>query len=306
MSKHEAHAADVSSRLDVFGQAISGLSRNAVQKLIERGNILVNGAAAKPSYRLRAGDMVEINLPPPQELEVLPQDLPLSIAYEDDVLIVMDKPKGMVVHPAAGHSNGTLVNALLYHCAGSLSGINGMMRPGIVHRLDKDTSGLLVAAKSDRAHNGLAKQFVDHSISREYLAVVCGGFADDAGRIDAPIARHKVYRKKMAVAPNGKRAVTNYEVIQRLGRYTLVKCVLETGRTHQIRVHMASIGRPVLGDVVYGSAKQPFNTDGQVLHARLLGFVHPISGEYMEFTSTLPDYFERVLSLISISVARQQ
>ncbi|MCL2397998.1 MAG: RluA family pseudouridine synthase [Defluviitaleaceae bacterium] len=299
MNNFSADAADVGLRLDVFAQSKSGLTRNAVQKLIENGDVLVNGAVLKSNYRLRTGDVIEINLPPPQEMEVLPQEMPLDIVYEDNDLIVVDKPKGMVVHPAAGHYSGTLVNALLHHCEGSLSGINGVMRPGIVHRIDKDTSGLLVIAKNDRAHNGLAEQFSAHTTKREYFAIVHGGFQDDEGVVDAPIARHKVHRKKMAISPEGKRAVTNWQVMERLGRYTLVKCVLETGRTHQIRVHMASIGRPVLGDIVYGSEKQSYSTSGQVLHAGLLGFVHPTSGQYMEFTSPLPDYFVRVHSIIS-------
>ena len=298
MVEYTADNHDIGRRLDVYAQEKSGLTRNAVQKLIDGRNVLVNGVEAKSNHRLRAGDVVKIDLPPLAETEILPQDLPLDIVYEDADLIVVNKPKGMVVHPAAGHSDGTLVNALLHHCGGSLSGINGVMRPGIVHRLDKDTSGLLVAAKSDRAHNGLAEQFAAHTIGREYFAVVHGGFEEDEGKIDAPIGRHKVHRKKMAVMPDGRRAVTHWHVVERLGRYTLVKCLLETGRTHQIRVHMASIGRPVLGDVVYGNTKQPFNTDGQVLHAHLLGFVHPVSNKYMEFTAPLPDYFQKAVSII--------
>jgi len=302
MDKFLADTTDIGLRLDVFAQGKSGLTRNAAQKLIENEDILVNGSAAKSNYRLRAGDVIEINPPPPVEMEVLPQDLPLDIVHEDADLIVVDKPKGMVVHPAAGHYSGTLVNALLHHCAGSLSGINGVMRPGIVHRIDKDTSGLLIAAKNDRAHNALAEQFSAHTIKREYIAIVHGGLQDDEGTVDAPIARHKINRKKMAIAADGKRAVTNWQVIERLGKYTLVKCVLETGRTHQIRVHMANIGRSVLGDTVYGGEKQPYSTDGQVLHARLLGFVHPTSGKYMEFESPLPDYFVKVYDKIKSAI----
>ena len=298
MTRHTAGEANAGQRLDVFAQSVAGLTRNAVQKLIDGGYVVVGGGVAKSNYRLRAGDVVEIILPTTVETEILPQDLPLDIVFEDKDLIVVNKAKGMVVHPAAGHTDGTLVNALLYHCGGSLSGINGVARPGIVHRLDKDTSGLLVAAKNDQAHNALAEQFAAHTIVREYFAVVHGGFKDDTGKIDAPIARHKVHRKKMAVTPDGRRAVTNWQVAERLGKYTLVKCALETGRTHQIRVHMAFIGRPVLGDVVYGGDKQPFNTNGQVLHAFLLGFKHPTSREYMEFTSPLPDYFQKVVSII--------
>lgn len=295
---YKIEADDIGTRLDIFVQSKLELTRNAVQKLIEGGNILVNGIPSKTGYRLRTGDVIDISLPELSEAEILPQDLPLDVIYEDADLIVINKPKGMVVHPAAGHSNGTLVNALLHHCKGSLSGINGIMRPGIVHRIDKDTSGLLVVAKNDRAHNALAEQFAAHSIAREYYALVHGGLKEDEGTIDAPIARHKIHRKKMAIMPDGKRAVTYWNVLERLGRYTLIKCTLETGRTHQIRVHMASIGRPVLGDAVYGSEKQPFKTDGQVLHANLLGFIHPTSKEYMKFTAPLPDYFERVLSSI--------
>lgn len=293
-----ANVTDIDLRLDVFAQGKSGITRNAAQKLIDNGNVLVNGRVAKSNYRLRVGDVVQIDLPQTVETEILPQNIPLDIIYEDANLIVINKPKGMVVHPAVGHADGTLVNALLHHCGGSLSGINGVARPGIVHRLDKDTSGLLVSAKNDQAHNALAEQFAAHTIKREYFAVVHGGFSDDAGTIDASIARHKVHRKKMAVIQDGRRAVTHWRVERRLGRYTLVCCTLETGRTHQIRVHMASIGRPVLGDIVYGSEKQPYNTNGQVLHAHLLGFVHPANQEYMEFSAPLPDYFERVLSSI--------
>ena len=301
MSRFSVEAGDVGSRLDVFAQGRSGLTRSAVQRLIDQGNVLVNDGLAKSNYRLRINDMVEIDMPPPVEALILPQDLPLDIVYEDADLIVVNKAKGMVVHPAAGHRDGTLVNGLLHHCDGSLSGINGVIRPGIVHRLDKDTSGLLVAAKNDLAHNGLAEQFAAHSIAREYFAIVHGGFRDDEGTIDAPIARHKVHRKKMAIVTDGRRAVTHWRVVERLGRYALVRCALETGRTHQIRVHMASIGRPVVGDTVYGSEKQPFKTDGQVLHAHLLGFVHPTTGQGMEFSAPLPDYFVKVLSSIGFT-----
>jgi len=278
-------------RLDVFAQKQTGLSRNTVQKLIAAGSVLVNGREAKASYKVCPEDVVEIDIPAAAEMSVEPEDIPLVVFYEDNDLIVVDKPKGMVVHPAPGHYGGTLVNALLYHCHGSLSGIGGIARPGIVHRIDKDTSGLLVAAKNDAAHCNLSAQFAAHSIKRQYAAIVHGGFKHDTGTIDAPIARHPVDRKKMAIHPRGRRAVTHYRVEKPLGRHTFVKCTLETGRTHQIRVHMASIGHPILGDAVYGSAK---NKDGQTLHAEILGFAHP-NGRYMEFESPLPQYFCKIL-----------
>jgi len=250
--------------------------------------------------------MIKIDLPMPTEAEILPQDLPLDIVYEDSQLIVINKAKGMVVHPAAGHADGTLVNALLFHCGGSLSGINGVMRPGIVHRLDKDTSGLLVAAKNDLAHNTLAAQFAEHTVSREYLALVHGGFREDSGTINAPIARHRINRKKMAIDPAGRRAVTHWHVEERLGRFTLLRCRLETGRTHQIRVHMASINHPVLGDTVYGKETKSIKTDGQVLHAHLLGFTHPTTVKYIEFLAGLPDYFVSALSKIGFNATSKQ
>jgi len=293
-----ALSTDIGVRLDVFLQGRLGLTRNAVQKLIDGRFTTVNNKPEKAGYKLRAGDAVLANIPTAAQTDILPENIPLDILYEDSELIVVNKRKGMVVHPASGHCSGTLVNALIHHCKESLSGINGIMRPGIVHRIDKDTSGLLVCAKNDAAHNGLALQFSAHSIKREYAAIVHGKPANDAGKIDAPIARHPKYRKKMAVVSGGKRAVTNYEVLERYGKYSLIKCVLETGRTHQIRVHMASIGHPVLGDTVYGSEKQPFDTKGQVLHAGVLGFAHPINAEYLEFNSMLPDYFEKVLNVV--------
>jgi len=294
-----AENADIGIRLDIFAQSKSGnLSRNSVQKLIESGNVTVNNKVAKANYRLVLRDCVEISLPSPVEMQILPEDITLDIVYEDSDVIVVNKAKGMVVHPAPGHYSGTLVNALLFHCR-DLSGINGVLRPGIVHRIDKDTSGLLVVTKNDTAHNILAEQFAAHSIKREYMAIVHGGFKEDSGTINKAIARHRVDRKKMSIDPNGRNAVTNYYVTERLGKYTLVKCALETGRTHQIRVHMASIGHPVLGDEVYGNAKQPFaaHTQGQVLHAKTLGFTRP-NGEFIDFSSPLPPYFQKVLSLI--------
>jgi len=283
----------VNERLDVYVQKQVQISRNNAQKLIENGGVLVNNKSQKSNYRLRDEDIVVINLPQPAPLEILPQNIPLDIVYEDAHIIVVNKPKGMVVHPAAGHFEGTLVNALMYHAKDSLSGINGVLRPGIVHRIDKDTSGLLVVAKNDTAHNALAEQFAAHSISREYVAIVHGR-VKEGGTVDVPIARHKTDRKRMAPDPSGRRAITHYEIIEVLGNYTLVKCRLETGRTHQIRVHMAYVNHPVLGDEVYCRAKQTFGAEGQALHARLLGFEHP-NGQHMEFAAEPPEYFERIL-----------
>jgi len=283
------------SRLDVYVQQQAGVvSRNNAQKLIEAGNVTVNGKTQKTNYRLRDGDKVEIDIPEPKNLEILPQDIPLEIVYEDSDVIVINKPKGMVVHPAAGHYEKTLVNALMHHAKDSLSGINGVMRPGIVHRIDKDTSGLLVVAKNDNSHNALAEQFASHSIKREYIAIVHGRVKQN-GTIDIPIARHKNDRKKMAPDKNGRRAVTHYEIIESMGNFTLIKCRLETGRTHQIRVHMAYINHPVLGDAVYCNSRQFFGLGGQALHARMLGFIHP-NGEYMEFVTDLPQYFDEALT----------
>ncbi|MCL2235524.1 MAG: RluA family pseudouridine synthase [Defluviitaleaceae bacterium] len=284
----------VGARLDVYAQNLSGLTRNAAQKLIEAGGVLVNGKASKANYRLREGDALEINLPEVAPLDYAPENIPLDIIYEDADLIVINKPKGMVVHPAAGHSSGTLVNALLFHCGDSLSGINGIARPGIVHRIDKDTSGLLVAAKNDNAHQSFATQFADHTITREYMALVHGRVKAN-GTVDAPIARHKINRKKMAIDPAGRRAVTHYTVVDYIQNFTQITARLETGRTHQIRVHMASINHPVVGDVVYSNAKQTFGLEGQALHARLLGFTHPTTGNQMEFEAPTPDYFEKTL-----------
>ncbi|MBQ7242299.1 MAG: RluA family pseudouridine synthase, partial [Firmicutes bacterium] len=273
-------------------------SRSRVQSLLESENILVNGKKVKSNYKLKINDMVSVSMPPLYEAEIVPEDIPLDILYEDEHIIVVNKPKGMVVHPAPGHFSGTLVNALMYHCRDNLSGINGVLRPGIVHRIDKDTSGILVVAKTDTAHKGLAEALSVHDIKRIYYAIVMNKVKEEEGTIDKPIGRHKTDRKKMAVVPNGRNAVTHYKVIEYLGKYTFIEARLETGRTHQIRVHMASIGNPLLGDEVYGSKKQPFNTDGQVLHAGVLGFIHPVTGEYMEFSAPLPEYFQKVLRLI--------
>lgn len=283
-------------RLDVFIADTVSVTRSHAVKLIEGGNVLVNGSSADKKYKLRMGDSVEITVPDPEEYEVEPENIPLDIIYEDSSLLVVNKPKGMVVHPAAGNYSGTLVNAVLYHCGDSLSGINGVLRPGILHRIDKNTSGLLLVAKNDDSHNFLAEQIKEHSLTREYEAVVYGNVKSDSGRIDAPIGRHPVKRKQMAVrAENSKEAVTNFEVLERFGDFTHMKFRLETGRTHQIRVHTAYIGHPVAGDDVYGPKRVITKLGGQCLHARKIGFVHPVTREYMEFTSELPMYFKDFL-----------
>ena len=283
-------------RADKYISDNTELSRSFAEELLENGSCLVNGTKCKKNYRVKAGDVVEITLPDMEEPEILPENIPLDIVYEDSDLLVVDKPKGMVVHPAAGHYSGTLVNALMYHCKDSLSGINGVIRPGIVHRIDKDTSGLLIVAKNDTAHNGLAEQIKVHSFTRRYEAVVLDGIKEN-GTVNAPIARHKTDRKKMAVAPDGREAITHYEVIENYGKYTHLRLILETGRTHQIRVHMAYIGHPVAGDSVYGDGK-PKWLEGQCLHAREIGFIHPITGKELFFTSPLPEYFEKMLKNI--------
>ena len=281
-------------RIDKFiAETSEGLSRSYIQKLIADGADFVDGKSAKASLKLAEGQEVSFLLPEPEELVAKPEDIPLDILYEDNDLIVINKPKDMVVHPAAGHADGTLVNALLYHCRDNLSGINGVMRPGIVHRIDKNTTGVLVVCKTDAAHQGIAEQLKVHSITRRYNALVYGTFKEPEGRIEAPIGRHPIDRKKMAINhKNGKSAVTNYTVLEQFGSgYSHIECRLETGRTHQIRVHMSSIGHPLLGDDVYGSGKNPFHLEGQALHARVLGFIHPITGQYMEFEAPLPEYF---------------
>ena len=289
---------DVNKRVDVFlNEEMEDVSRSALQKNIEKGNITVNGEKISKNYKLRLGDIVEAELPPPENIDIVPEDIPLDIMYEDDDLIVINKPQNMVVHPAPGHYTGTLVNALMFHCGDNLSGINGVLRPGIVHRIDKDTSGVLVIAKSDLAHKGLSEQLAEHSMKRVYNAIVYNSFSEESGTVDRNIDRSKNDRKKMAVVMQGGRnAVTHYKVIEKLGKYTWVELQLETGRTHQIRVHMSYIGHPLLGDPVYGPKKCPFNLNGQVLHAKVLGFIHPRTGEYMEFNSELPDYFSSLIA----------
>ncbi len=279
-------------RLDAAVSAELQLSRGLVAELIENGSVLVNGRPAKKSSKVLEGDSVSVVIPDLSEPEAVPQDIPLDIVYEDDDLLVVNKPKGMVVHPAPGNPDGTLVNALLFHCKGSLSGINGVLRPGIVHRIDKDTSGLLIVAKNDTAHNSLAEQIKEHSFTREYRAVVYGNVKTDSGKLDAPIGRDPKNRQRMAIVYfNSKPAVTHYEVLERYEGFTYMKFRLETGRTHQIRVHMASIGHPIAGDPVYGPKKIITELSGQCLHAGLIGFVHPKTGKYMEFTSENPEYF---------------
>ena len=287
---------DIGIRIDkfLFNYDI-GLTRSAIQKLIDNKSILVNSAAVSKNYKLKENDLITINFPEPVKLDILPQNIFIDIIYEDDELLVVNKPKGMVVHPAAGNPDGTLVNALLYHCDGRLSSINGVIRPGIVHRIDKNTSGLLIIAKTDYSHNFLAEQIKDHSFTREYQAVVCGRFKEFKGTINEPIGRNKYDRKKMCVTEhNSKDAVTHYEVIDEFGQFSLLKFTLETGRTHQIRVHSAYIGHPVYGDDVYGKAVK--GVDGQCLHAKKIGFIHPLTNEYVEFDSELPDYFTKIIN----------
>lgn len=285
-------------RIDKFlSDQPDGYSRSFLQKLIKENNIKVNGKSIKASYRLIPGDRVEVILPEPETPDIAAENIPLDILYEDEHIIVINKPKQMVVHPAPGHYSGTLVNALLYHCHGQLSGINGVLRPGIVHRIDMDTTGSLVACKNDPAHQALSEQLKNHSIHRIYEAIACGNFKKDSGTVDAPIGRHPADRKKMSIhAKNGREAVTHYRVLEYFNGYAHIQCRLETGRTHQIRVHMASIGHPLLGDEVYGTKKCPFpGLQGQTLHAKTLGFIHPASKEYMEFHAPLPEYFVELL-----------
>ena len=292
-----AEKEDVGTRIDVFlAENMEDLSRSGVQKLIDEGMITLNGGKTKANYKLREKDVIDVTVPEVKEVEILPEDIPLDILYEDADVIVVNKPQGMVVHPAPGHTSGTLVNALMFHCGDDLSGINGEKRPGIVHRIDKDTSGVLMIAKNDMAHQSLAAQLAEHSITRKYNAVVYNGFNEDEGTVNEPIGRNPQDRKKMAVTQKHSRhAVTHYRVIERMEKFTLIEAQLETGRTHQIRVHMTYIGHPLLGDPVYGPKKQPISLEGQALHARVLGFIHPRSGEYMEFEAPLPPYFEALL-----------
>lgn len=278
---------------------IDSLSRSFIQKLIKDEAVTVNGQPVKGSYRVKQDDRVVFSLPESVEPDIEPEDIPLDILYEDKDVIVVNKPKGMVVHPAAGHYSGTLVNGLMYHCGAELSGINGVMRPGIVHRIDMDTTGSVIVCKNDAAHRCIAAQLKEHTITRRYVAVCYGVLRDDEGTIDRPIGRHPADRKKMAVnEKNGKCAVTHYRVLERFAQYTYIECVLETGRTHQIRVHMASIGHPLLGDEVYSGRKSPFRLTGQTLHAKTLGFCHPSTGQYVEVDAPLPEYFVHLLEVL--------
>lgn len=294
--------ADSGLRIDKYLSTVNEqLSRSYIQKLLKSGLVLVDGKPVKASYQVDEGDVISLDIPEAVEPEIEPENMDLDILYEDQDVILVNKPKGMVVHPAAGHYSHTLVNGLMHHCKDQLSGINGVMRPGIVHRIDMDTTGVIIACKNDMAHNSIAAQLKEHSITRRYQAIVHGVLKDDAGTVEGPIGRHPTDRKKMSINyNNGKSAVTHYKVLKRFRQYTHVECRLETGRTHQIRVHMASIGHPLLGDLVYGPGKCPIpGLQGQTLHAGVLGFIHPRTGEYMEFTAPLPEYFAKLLNTLS-------
>lgn len=303
-------ADSVGARCDVYVSERLNLTRSAVQKLLTDGKITVNGSPAAKNYKLRAGDKLEVTLPEPEQYEAQPEDIPLDVVYEDTHIIVINKPQGMVVHPAPGHTSGTLVNALMHHCGDSLSGINGVLRPGIVHRIDRDTSGLICVAKNDMAHTMLAEQLKDHTMHRAYRAIVTGGFSSDEGTIDAPIGRHPADRKKMAViktsGKTAREAVTHYRVLERFRGFSLVEAVLETGRTHQIRVHMAYIGHPLMGDALYGGGRTPFEKhnapllQGQCLHAAALILIHPATGETMRFECPLPENFNTLISKLRL------
>lgn len=300
MAEYHVTEQDQDMRIDQFlCKCQPDVSRSAIQKWIKDGNVLVQGKACKANYRINKGDTIALFVPEPVEVSIQPQDIPLDILYEDKDLLIVNKPKGMVVHPAPGHPDGTLVNAIMYHCKESLSGINGEIRPGIVHRIDQDTTGSLIVCKNDQAHIKIAEQIKVHSINRIYRGIVIGHPAEDEGLVHAPIGRNPNDRKKMAInEKNGKDAITHYRLLKRFKDYSYMEFKLETGRTHQIRVHMASIGHPLLGDVLYGPKKCPYKLQGQTLHAAVIGFVHPTSGEYLEVEAPLPDYFKYLLEIL--------
>lgn len=278
---------------------LESLSRSYIEKIIKDGTAYVNDAVVKANYKVKVDDKVQFEIPDCEEPDIPPQDIPLDILYEDKDILIVNKPKDMVVHPAPGHYEGTLVNAIMFHCKDELSGINGVLRPGIVHRIDKDTTGSIIICKNDEAHRKIAQQLKEHSITRKYRAIVYGRIMEEEGTVNAPIGRHPTDRKKMAInEKNGKPAVTHYKVLERFDKYTYIECQLETGRTHQIRVHMTSIGHSLLGDEVYGNAKCPFKLEGQTLHAMTIGFIHPTTGEYVEYEAPLPEYFEHLLQIL--------
>ena len=286
----------VPERIDVFTSEIAAVTRSRAAALIADGCVTVNGKKASKSDKVKSGDTVTVTVPEPAAYDIAPENIPLDILYEDDDLLVVNKPKGMVVHPSAGHYTGTLVNAIMYHCRDSLSGINGEIRPGIVHRIDMDTTGSLIVCKNDESHVFIAEQIKEHSVNRRYRGIVYGVVKEEEGTVNAPIGRHPIERKKMAInEKNGKPAITHYKVLERFERYTYMEFKLETGRTHQIRVHMASIGHPLLGDTLYSSGRSPYKLQGQTLHAMTIGFIHPRTREYMEVTAPLPEYFEKIL-----------
>lgn len=292
---------DAGQRIDkLLSIQLTDFSRSYIQKLLSNRAVLIHGQPIKSNYKVKEGDYIQVEIPEPEVLDVQPENIPLDIVYEDTDILIINKPKGMVVHPAAGHYSGTLVNAILYHCQDDLSTINGVLRPGIVHRIDMDTTGLLVICKNNMAHQSLAEQLKVHSITRKYTAIVYDNIPEDNGTIHKTIGRHPVDRKKQVVnVRNGRDAITHYRVLERFGgKYTMVECQLETGRTHQIRVHMASIHHPLLGDTVYGPSKDPFHLQGQTLHAGVLGFIHPRTGKYVEFHSELPEYFQNLILML--------
>lgn len=297
MQKITLKATDENSgeRLDKFIADNSDISRSYAAKLCEDGLVMLGGKPLAKKYKITGGEEIEIDVPKPEELSIEPEDIPLDIVYEDSDVIVVNKPQGLCVHPAPGNESGTLVNGLVYHCGGELSAINGVIRPGIVHRIDKDTSGLLIVAKNNEAHLKLSEQLKERKAMRKYVALVNGNIKEEGGTINKPIARNPVDRKKMAVVQGGREAITHFNVLERFGQHTLVECILETGRTHQIRVHMTSIGHSIVGDPLYGIKKEKFNLQGQLLHAKTIGFVHPTTGEMMEFSSEIPEYFQKVL-----------